>query len=215
MGWGSLLGSVVQGAASIVGAKQNMNEQVKINDANIGLSQEQMRFQERMSNTAHQREVEDLQAAGLNPVLSAGGNGSSTPTGSAPTLQAPQMDWSGALSSIQGMIQNQQRQEQIDNDTARVGLQADQNDIKRAELGIKSSGNEASIALKKAQEVLARKGQPRAILEGEVAEKLNNWIKKNRDMTPKKYLDQMDPNYGSGDAKIDPRILKINPGFRP
>lgn len=50
----------------------------------------QRQWLERMSNTAHQREIEDLKAAGINPLLTGKYGGASTPGATAASISSPQ-----------------------------------------------------------------------------------------------------------------------------
>lgn len=78
--WVPAIAAGIEGYTSYKGQKD-------ANVANVQQAREQMAFEERMSSTAHQREVADLIAAGLNPAMAYKLGGESSPSGTSARIE--------------------------------------------------------------------------------------------------------------------------------
>ncbi|WNK13209.1 MAG: DNA pilot protein [Microvirus sp.] len=111
----SLAGPLIGGASTLLGG-------ILQNNSAKSQAQNQMAFQEDMSNTSYQRQVSDMKAAGLNPILSAKMGGASTPSGSA----APVENVVGpAVNSAIATRQAQATLEQIHAQTDKLKVETD------------------------------------------------------------------------------------------
>lgn len=75
------------GIGGLLGGGLSAFSAYQANKANRDIAQQQMQFQERMSNTAYQRSTADMRAAGINPMLAYSQGGASTPPGASATMQ--------------------------------------------------------------------------------------------------------------------------------
>lgn len=153
--WGNAFADLGSGVISSAGQAYTNQKYIQQMQRNNDLSVN-------LANTAHQREVLDLIAAGLNPILSAGGNGASTPQLGTAEVANPSEGIAKGISSANKYLTSQY---ELQNDSLDISNQQGLQNISRF-----SQMTPAVVQSAKAQAVVDKERAARAseIIDAEI-----------------------------------------------
>lgn len=148
--WGALasgLGSLLSFGGGLMGAHASREAAEMQFQHQKALQESAQSWMEKMSNTAHQREMADLQAAGINPILTAtGGNGAVTPASSTGSASMSDEGMIKANMAIEG-FKNALAAKQTNSNIELQKAQAKQAEASAREASTHASLNETASTL--------------------------------------------------------------------
>lgn len=167
LGGGATAGAIATGVGSLIDASRAEDAQDEANAFNSSQAQASRDWQERMSNTAYQRRMDDLRAAGLNPMLAISQGGAAVTGGASASFTPVQA----------GLINSSAAMRQADTSAFQAETSAKQVDANVKQI------DELVIKTKQEVENLKTENQQRTALLDNIRQEYQNLVKQGLNLT--------------------------------